>query len=183
MCNQSPSKMLFWTTFMTLKDVFSKTSFDSLPERKQWDHAIELVPDAEPSNCKVYPLVPKEQDELDAFLQENLESGRICPSKLLMASSVFFIKKKDSSLQLVQDYCVLIALTVKNCYPLSLISELVNNLHDVQYFTKLDVCWGYNNMRIKEGDELKAAFQTNRGLFEPLVMFLASLIAQLLSRP
>ena len=151
--------------------MFSKTSFNSLSERKQWDHAIELVPDVEPSNCKVYPLALKEQDKLDTFLQENLELGRICPSKLPMASPVFFIKKKDGSLRLVQDYCVLNALTVKNCYPLPLISELVNNLRDAQYFTKLDVRWGYNNVCIKEGDEWKAAFQTNRGLFEPLVMF------------
>ncbi|KAG5730249.1 hypothetical protein E4T56_gene10572 [Termitomyces sp. T112] len=86
------------------EDVFSKASFDSLPERKQWDHAIELIPDAEPSSCKVYPLVPHEQDELDAFLQENLSSGRIQPSKSPMASPVFFIKKKDGSLHLVQDY-------------------------------------------------------------------------------
>ena len=50
------------------KDIFSKTSFDSLPEYKQWDHVIELVPDVEPSNCKVYLLMLKEQDELDAFL-------------------------------------------------------------------------------------------------------------------
>ena len=86
------------------EDVFSKASFDSLPERKQWDHAIELLPDSKPANCKVYPLAPKEQDELDAFLRENLESGRIRPSKSPMASPVFFIKKKDGSLRLVQDY-------------------------------------------------------------------------------
>ena len=55
------------------EDVFSKASFDSLPERKQWDHAIELLPDLKPANCKVYPLAPKEQDELDAFLWENLD--------------------------------------------------------------------------------------------------------------
>ena len=63
------------------------------------------------------------------------------------------------------------ALTVKNCYPLPLITELVNNLCDVQYFTKLDVCWGYNKLHIKEGDEWKATFWTNQGLFKPLVMF------------
>ena len=40
-----------------------------------------------------------------------------------------------------------------------------------KYFTKLDLRWGYNNVRIKEGDEWKAAFITNRGLFEPTVMF------------
>ncbi|KAG5716012.1 hypothetical protein E4T56_gene2324 [Termitomyces sp. T112] len=50
------------------EDVFSKASFDSLPECKQWDHAIEPIPDAEPSSCMVYPLASCEQDELDAFL-------------------------------------------------------------------------------------------------------------------
>ncbi|KAG5726363.1 hypothetical protein E4T56_gene18924 [Termitomyces sp. T112] len=83
------------------EDVFSKASFDSLPEHKQWDHAMELIPDAEPSSCKVYPLAPHEQDELDTFLQENLSSEQIRPSKSPMASPVFFIKKKDGSLHLV----------------------------------------------------------------------------------
>ena len=35
----------------------------------------------------------------------------------------------------------------------------------------MDIRWGYNNVRMKEGDEWKAAFRTNRGLFEPTVMF------------
>ncbi|GLB44698.1 putative retrotransposable element tf2 155 kda protein type 1-like [Lyophyllum shimeji] len=153
------------------EDVFSKAAFDELPERKQWDHAIELEPGSTPSSCKVYPLAPNEQAELDAFLEENLKSGRIRPSKSPMASPVFFIKKKDGSLRLVQDYRALNAITVKNRYPLPLISELINNLRGARYFTKLDVRWGYNNVRIKEGDEWKAAFRTNRGLFEPLVMF------------
>jgi len=84
---------------------------------------------------------------------------------------VFFIKKKDSSLCLVQDYCALNAVTVKNRYPLPLISELVSQLRGARYFTKLDVRWGFNNVCIKPGDEWKAAFRTNRGLFEPLIMF------------
>ncbi|GLB40634.1 putative retrotransposable element tf2 155 kda protein type 1-like [Lyophyllum shimeji] len=88
-----------------------------------------------------------------------------------MASAVLFIKKKNGSLRLVQDYRALNAVTVKNRYPLPLISELINNLCGARYFTKLDVRWGYNNVCIKEGDEWKAAFRTNRGLFELLVMF------------
>jgi len=84
---------------------------------------------------------------------------------------VFFIKKKDGSLHLVQDYCALNTVTVKNRYPLPLISELVSQLCGAQYFTKLDVHWGFNNVRIKPGDEWKVAFHTNHGLFEPLVMF------------
>jgi len=84
---------------------------------------------------------------------------------------MFFIKKKDSSLRLVQDYHALNAVTVKNRYLLPLISELVSQLHRAQYFTKLDVHWGFNNVCIKPGDEWKAAFHTNRGLFEPLIIF------------
>src|SRR5215813_8420998 len=153
------------------EEVFSKTSFDSLPEHKQWDHAIELIPQAVTRSCKVYPLAQHEQKQLDEFLEENLQTGRIRPSKSPMASPVFFIKKKDGSLRLVQDYRALNDITIKNRYPLPLISELVNQLRGAKYFTKLDVRWGYNNVRIKEGDEWKAAFRTNRGLFEPLVMF------------
>jgi len=112
-----------------------------------------------------------EQAELDAFLEENLHTGRIWPFKSPIAAPVFFIKKKDGSLRLVQDYRMLNAVTIKNRYLLPLISELVSQLCRAQYFTKLDVHWGFNNICIKPGDEWKAVFCTNRGLFEPLVMF------------
>jgi len=81
-------------------NVFSKESFDALPESKKWDHAVELIPGEKASNCKVYPLALTEQKELNQFLKENLETGQICLSKSLMASPVFFIKKKDSTLWL-----------------------------------------------------------------------------------
>ncbi|KNZ77142.1 hypothetical protein J132_06137 [Termitomyces sp. J132] len=82
----------------TFEDIFSKALFDSLLKCKQWDHAIEFILDSKPLSCKVYSLVPKEQDELNTFLQVNLDSGHICPSKFLIASLVFFIKKKDGLL-------------------------------------------------------------------------------------
>ena len=112
-----------------------------------------------------------EQEELDKFLDEQLRTGRIHPSKSPMASPFFFIKKKDGSLRPVQDYRKLNEITIPNKYPLPLIPELIDHLQNARWFTKLDVRWGYNNIRIKEGDEFKAAFRTNRGLFEPLVMF------------
>src|SRR6195952_1849897 len=88
-----------------------------------------------------------------------------------MASPVFFVKKKDGALRFVQDYRALNAMTVKNRYPLPLINDLINQLKGARFFTKLDIRWGFNNVRIREGDEWKAAFWTNRGLFEPLVMY------------
>jgi len=151
--------------------MFAKEDFDILPEHRKWDHVIELTPGAEPKSSKVYPLSLLEQAGLDAFLEENLCTGRIRPSKSPMAAPVFFIKKKNGLLCLVQDYYALNTVTVKNKYPLPLISELVSQLHGAWYFTKLDVRWGFNNVYIKPGDEWKAAFRTNRGLFKPLVMF------------
>ncbi len=105
------------------------------------------------------------------FLDENLASGRIRPSKSPFASPFFFVKKKDGTLRPVQDYQKLNEMTIKNCYPLPLISELIDKLHGAKYFTKFDIHWGYNNVRIRKGDEEKAAFRTNRGLYKPTVMF------------
>ena len=90
---------------------------------------------------------------MDEFLDENLRSGRIQPSKSPMASPVFFVKKKDGSLRLVQDYRRLNDMTIKNSYPLPLIFDIMGKLKRARYFTKLDVRWGYNNVRIREGDE------------------------------
>ena len=152
--------------------VFEKKDFDELPPSRPWDHAIELIPGVEPRlDCKIYPLSRDEQDQLDSFITEHLRTGRIRPSKSPMASPFFFVKKKDGSLRPIQDYRKLNELTIKNRYPLPLISDLIDTLQNARYFTKLDVRWGYNNIRIKRGDEYKAAFRTNRGLFEPLVMF------------
>ena len=60
---------------------------------------------------------------------------------------------------------------IKNNYPLSLISDVLENIGTKKLFTKIDLRWGYNNVRIKEGDEWKAAFTTPEGLFEPTMMF------------
>jgi len=135
------------------ESVFAKEDFNILPEHRQWDHAIELIPGLEPKSSKVYPLSLVEQKELDSFLEENLCTGQIRLSKSPIAALVFFIKKKDGSLQLVQNYQALNSMTVKNKYPFLLISKLISQLHRAKYFTKLDVCWGFNNVRIKPGDE------------------------------
>ena len=84
--------------YLNFRDVFSKESFDELPEWKQWDHVIDLKPESQPFSTKVYLMSLIEQKELDDFLEENLLSGCIHPSKSLMASLVTFVKKKDGKL-------------------------------------------------------------------------------------
>jgi len=107
------------------ESVFAKEDFDILPEHRQWNHAIELVSGLAPKSSKVYPLSLVEQKELDSFLEENLHTRQIRPSKSPMTAPVFFIKKKDGSLGLVQDYWTLNSMMVKNKYSLLLISKLV----------------------------------------------------------
>src|SRR5258708_25962942 len=153
------------------RDVFSKEAFDKLPPQKAWDHAIDLTPGTELPCSWTFPLSPAEQKELDDFLQENLVNSHIHPSKSPIGAPVFFIKKKDGSLHLVQDYWKLNKIMVKNSYPLPLVSNVLTHLCGAECFTVLNLHWGFNNVQIKDGDEWKAAFQTNQGLFEPTVMF------------
>ena len=156
---------------MDYRSVFNKKEAERFSESRSWDHAIDLKPDFVPKDCKVYPLSLPEQAKMNEFIDENLAKGYICPSKSPMASPFFFVSKKNGDLRPCQDYRQLNEGTVKNAYSLPLISELLDQLKGARYFTKLDVQWGYNNIRIKDGDQWKAAFKTSRGLFEPTVMF------------
>ncbi|ESK88918.1 reverse transcriptase-rnase h-integrase [Moniliophthora roreri MCA 2997] len=89
-----------------------------------------------------------------------------------MASLFFFVAKKEKgTLRPTQDYRELNKGTIKNAYPLLLILELLDKLKGAKVFMKLDLRNGYNNMWIKDGDQWKAAFKMNQGLFEPTVMF------------
>src|SRR5205085_5301258 len=72
--------------------------------------------------------------------------------------------------RLCVDYRQLNDITIKNCYPLPLISELRDLLYQAQWFTAVDLKGAYNLIRMKEGEEWKTAFRTRRGHFEYLVM-------------
>jgi hypothetical protein len=85
----------------TYADVFSKTAFDSLPERRKWDHTIELEREPSPGFRKIYPMTLTEQTEMDAFLEEALATGCIRQSKSPLGALVFFIKKKDGKLRFI----------------------------------------------------------------------------------
>jgi len=60
---------------------------------------------------------------------------------------------------------------IKNGYPLSLIIDILDGVGKKKVFMKLDLRWGYNNVRIKEGDKWKVAFTTHIGAYEPTVMY------------
>ena len=104
-------------------------------------------------------------------MKEQLQKGYIQPSKSPQMVPVFFVEKKDRKKQMVQDYRYLNEWTIKNNYLLPLISDVLENIGMKKLFMKMDLRWGYNNVRIKEGDEWKAAFTIPERSFEPTVMF------------
>jgi len=104
-------------------------------------------------------------------VEDQLRKGYIRPLKSPQMSPVFFVGKKDGSKRMVMDYHNLNDQTVKNNYLLPLIIDLIDNMGGKKIFTKIDLRWGFNNVRIKEGDEWKGAFTTHVGSFEPTVMF------------
>jgi hypothetical protein len=107
---------------------------------------------------------------MEAYIKENLAKGFIRHSKSPAGAPCFFVKKKDGSLRLCVDYRGLNKITVKNRYPLPLITDLVRQLSNAKFFTALDLRGAYNLVRVKKGDEWKTAFRTRYGHFEYLVM-------------
>jgi len=151
--------------------VFGKVESERMLVRKVWDHAIDLNNDFKASKVRVYPLSRNEKEEVQKFVDEHLKKGYIRPSKSPQTSPVFFVGKKDGGKHMVMDYRRLNKQMVKNNYPLPLITDLVDSKGNKRVFTKMDLRWGYNNVRIKEGDEWKAAFTTHVGSYKPVVMF------------
>ena len=151
-------KELIPSCYHSYLDIFLEKAASRFPLRKPWDHAINLKDLFKPKKGHLILLSPEEQKEVSEFVDEQLAKGCICPSKLEQTSPVFFVPKKDGRKRMVQDYRYLNEHTVWNNYPLLLISQLVDKLKGSQYFTKIDLRWGYNNVWIKEGDEWKATF-------------------------
>ncbi|GMI83616.1 hypothetical protein HRI_002030900 [Hibiscus trionum] len=142
----------------------------ALPPKREVDHRIELVPNAEPPSKAPYRMAPPELEELRKQLGELLDAGFIRPSNGPFGAPILFQKKKDGSLRMCVDYRALNKLTVKNKYPIPLISDLFDQLGSARFFTKLDLRSGYYQVRIAEGDEPKTACITRYGSFEFLVM-------------
>ena len=171
MKSEAKAKKLVPEKFHRWIKVSGKKQSERMPTRKLWDHTIDVKEGFMPQKEKVYPLSREEREEVREFVKEQLRKGYIQLSKSPQTAPVFFVGKKDGKKRMVQDYRYLNEWMIKNNYPLPLISDVLENIGTKKLFTKMDLRWCYNNMRIKEGDEWKAAFTMPEGSFEPTVMF------------
>ena len=141
-----------------------------LPPQREIEFAINIVPGATPASITPYRMAPLELKELKLQLQELLEKGFIRPSVSPWGAPVLFVKKKDGTLRLCIDYRQLNKLTVKNKYPLPRIDDLFDQLKGASIFSKIDLRYGYQQLRIKDVDVHKTAFRTRYEHYEFLVM-------------
>jgi hypothetical protein len=125
--------------FKRFQGVFEKKNMEELPPSHSFDHRIDLDVDFVPKVAKVYPLNPKEHKACRNFVDKHLATGKIQPSKSPQAFPFFFVPKKDGSVRPCQDYRYINSHTVKNAYPLPLISDLVDCLRGSCIFTKMDI--------------------------------------------
>ena len=169
--SEKEAKKLVLEKFHKWIKVFRKKQLEKMPMRKLWDHAIDVKEGFMPRKEKVYPLLREKKEEVKEFIKEQLRKGYIQLLKSPQMAPVFFVGKKDGKNRMVQDYWYLNEWTVKNNYPLPLISDVLENMGTKRIFTKMDLRWGYNNVRIKKGDEWKTAFTMPEGSFEPTVIF------------
>ena len=151
--------------------VFYEPKNQALPPHRPYDLEIKLKdPNKIPPALPLYHLSHKEQQVLKGWIDENLAKGFIRPSNSPAAAPIFFTKKKDGSLRPCIDYRALNANTVPDKHPLSLISHFLDRVAGSTCFTKLDLKGAFNLIRMKQGDEWKAAFRCVYGHYEPLVV-------------
>ena len=121
--------------------------------RKVWDHAIDLKKMFKPQKGRIYPLFKNKREEVQKFVDDQLRKRYIRPSKFPQTSLVFFVGKKDSRKRIVMDYHSLNEQTIKNNYPLPLITDLIDNMGSKKVFTKMDLQCSFNNVRMKKRDK------------------------------
>ncbi|GJV90207.1 putative reverse transcriptase domain-containing protein [Tanacetum coccineum] len=141
-----------------------------LPPARPEEFQIDLIPGAAPVARAPYRLALSEIKELSEHLQELSDKGFIRPSSSSWGAPVLFVKKKDGSFIMCIDYRKLNKLTVKNRYPLPRIDDLFDQLQGSSIYSKIDLRSGYHQLRVREQDIPKTAFQTRYGHYEFHVM-------------
>jgi len=128
-------------TYGDFVEVFSKDKVETLQPHRSTDHAIDLEPSYYLPRRRIYDLSEFELRMLKAYIEANLANGFIQRS----SSPIPFAKRKDGGLRLCVDYRAFNLATVKNRYPLPLISEMLDRVQEAKIFTKL-VLHGAHNL-------------------------------------
>jgi len=160
----------FLTQYRDFVRIFGKEAQAALPAHGEQDMIMDLESGMQPPTGKLYPLSPDEPELLKEYLDEMLKKGKIHASKSIAGPSIFFANLAKRKLRIGVDYRGLNAITIKEKYPLPLMTTLMEQVGTSQIFSKLDLKLAFHLLCIAEGDEWKTLFKTRYGLYEYTVM-------------
>nr|GEU94378.1 retrotransposable element Tf2 [Tanacetum cinerariifolium] len=134
------------------------------------DHQIPFMPNTPPINVRPYKYPPNQKDSIEGMVKELMDSRVIRASQSHFSSPIVMVNKKDGTWRICIDYRQLSKHIVKDTFPISVIEELIDELNGSIVFSKLDLRYGYHQIRMKEDDICKTAFRTHEGHYEFFVM-------------
>ncbi|GAU19157.1 hypothetical protein TSUD_79800 [Trifolium subterraneum] len=152
----------------TYKSLFQSPT--TLPPTRPHNHSIPLLEGSAPVKVKPYRYPHSQKEQIETMIQEMLQQGIIQNSTSPFSSPIILVKKKDGTWRFCTDYRALNAITVKDSFPIPTVDELLDELYDAKYFSKLDLRSGYHQILLKPEDRHKTAFRTHQGHYEWLVM-------------
>lgn len=150
-----------------------------LPLTRLMDHAIQVVPNAQLVNLRPQKYSHIQKDKIEKLVSELLQFEFIRPSHSSFASLVLLVKKKNARWRFCVDYRALNKIIVPNRYPIPIVEELLDELYGAIIFSKLDLKFGYHQIRMREEDINKITFKTHEGHYEFQVMSFGPMNAQL----
>ena len=134
-------------------DAFMKSNANIVAKhREKWDHKIHLEESKKASYvCNYKPLMDQEIAAMKKYIDKHLGKSFIWPSSSAAASPILLMWKPGGGLRFCIDYQALNVVTIKNKYPIPLIFETQGKLAGAIWYTKLDVIYAFNRIRMREG--------------------------------